>query len=151
MSVVGEYGFAKMGENAASIKVDQYEQKFESSSEADPDAMPAKSDVNQAKHKVHVLSKKYGMIKEYLNADGLVFAITWKGHVHPDLSTLLGTYYSDCQKEAKRRRHARRGQGPENIQTSRIRMHRSGHMRSIVGRAICPSLVPKNFDLGSLR
>ena len=101
--------------------------------------------------RVHILKKKHGVIREYLNQDGFIFAVVWKGNTHPDLSKLLGSYYEEYKTTEKKHRHHRRGQGPQNTRTTKMLVHRSGHMRSLTGRAICPSLVPKNFDLGSLK
>src|SRR5690349_21572751 len=41
---------------------------------------------------VHELKNAGGVIREYVSASGVVFAVTWTGHRSPDLKTILGGY-----------------------------------------------------------
>ncbi len=141
LSIVSQ---AKLGEAESTIQSDLVEQQFEKSEKTlASDSGPS--------FLVHTLTRKHSHIREYLNQDGKIFAVVWSGQVHPDLNKLLGSYYAEFHKEAKRLHVRRRGQGPEITQTPQVLVHRSGHMRSVVGKAICLSLVPKNFDLSNLK
>jgi hypothetical protein len=44
-------------------------------------------------YQIFTINAKHGIIiKEYLNANNKVFAISWAGHRYPDFPQLLGTY-----------------------------------------------------------
>src|SRR4051794_1418901 len=76
-------------------------------------------------------------IKEYTNADGIVYAVTWQGRKQPDLESLLGTYYHDFHKKNSSRQP---GVHSHRTQTRDIVVHRGGRFPHLTGRAYVPSL-----------
>lgn len=84
-------------------------------------------------------------IKEYTRPDGVVFAVTWRGPVLPDLSVLLGTYFQTFQQATEQIRLAGKRGGPVNISTDGLVVHSGGRMRHFVGHAYAPALVPNGM------
>jgi hypothetical protein len=86
-------------------------------------------------------------ILEY-SAKGVVFAVTWRGNVTPDLSQILGDSYAGYVKAYREAiaapRHSLRG--PVVVQTSHVTIRREGHMRDWRGRAYDASRVPAGVD-----
>lgn len=85
-------------------------------------------------------------VREYLNADGTVFAVTWKGPKRPDLSVLLGSYSSEYNDASKSRESSSRGRKETVVRTTNIVVRRGGHMRALHGRAYVPNLAPADTD-----
>src|SRR5271168_5407612 len=44
-------------------------------------------------------------VNEYIAPSGTVFGVAWKGHRPPDLSVLLGSYYSEYSSASARKLH----------------------------------------------
>jgi hypothetical protein len=92
-----------------------------------------------------------GMVREFTNASGQVFAVTWSGPGKPDLRSLLGRYFATLQAAGEAsgrtmhslRRPAQVAQGDLQIQTG-------GHMGWFHGVAFVPSLAPAGFAVGDL-
>lgn len=90
-----------------------------------------------------------GTIREYISPSGLVFAISWNSLVHPDLSTLLGTYsaeYQNALKQTVRKRGVRRQQ----VISNQVIVEKWGHMRDLRGRAYLPALIPSGVDINEI-
>ena len=49
--------------------------------------------------RVHEISTARMTVREYVNADGTIFAVTWKGWSEPDLDQLLGPYAKAVRRE----------------------------------------------------
>lgn len=88
-------------------------------------------------------------VREYLSS-GSVFAVTWSGPLLPDLRQLLGGYFDRYLQAARdaRARHGRRS--ALAIQQPDLVVHSGGHMRSFVGRAYLPAMVPSGVDAEAL-
>lgn len=79
-------------------------------------------------------------VYEYINPQGIVFAVSWSGPVKPDLSTLLGSYFDQmAQAKSQSRTH-------KEIATSDVVISSSGRMRSFKGYAYVPGLTPAGFS-----
>ena len=89
-------------------------------------------------------------VREYVNADGFVFAIAWNGLSHPDLSLYLGKYFSEYDSLVKDSARPA-GRAPMTIKTSSLVLTKKGHMRDVRGSAYDPDLLPLDFDLGELK
>ena len=87
-------------------------------------------------------------VTEY-SAGGVVFAIRWSGPVMPDLSHLLGTYFSQYAAKIPSPTAANRNK-PIAIVTPNLVAHSSGHMRAFSGSAYAPDLVPAGLNLAIL-
>ena len=85
------------------------------------------------------------IVRQYVNASGLVFAVGWEGPVQPDFERLLGSYF---QTYTTAQRQQRRG---VNVQTSDIVMESGGMMRSFNGRAYLPSALPAGLAAQDIR
>jgi hypothetical protein len=89
-------------------------------------------------------------LNEYLDQNGFVFAVTWRGFVKPDLSDTLGSYYAGYQKIDDLRERAF-SRAPVKTETSDIVVLSEGHPRDWQGHAYVVSRVPSDFNLGSLK
>ncbi|MDR1709855.1 MAG: DUF2844 domain-containing protein, partial [Candidatus Accumulibacter sp.] len=93
--------WAALGEGEASVAVDQ-------------EAMNASRRVSDApQYALHEIQLNSGtLVREYVSAKGIVFAVAWQGPFLPDLKQLLGQYF-DAYTEAAR--NAPAGRGPIRI------------------------------------
>ncbi len=95
--------------------------------------------IPSAQFTIHEITTPSGVqVREYLSPAGIVFAVTWKGAMIPDLRQLLGTYFSTFQQAGAQ--HT--GHGPLLISRPDFVMQSTGHMRAFAGLAYAPSLVP---------
>ena len=131
---------AELGRTAASIDLDQRRLA--------PRAMSVQAVVGANRHEMAMGNG--GAVREFTNADGTVFAVSWMGPRRPDLRQLFGSaYFQRFQAD--------------NAQTGHIRMRRalaSTHADFIVrtggvssaqwGYAILPQATPKGFDMRQL-
>ncbi len=83
------------------------------------------------------------VINEYVSLDGLVFGISWRAPVMPNLQLLLGSYYPQLQQAAQSQVRRR---GPLVLRTDRFVVESGGHLRSFHGRAYIPSLLPEGVS-----
>jgi hypothetical protein len=88
-------------------------------------------------------------VREYVNRDGVVFAVSWTGPVLPDLQRLLGTHYVEYTTALAALNHpglhrSLRVALPELIVES------GGHLRAYAGRAYLPALVPAGVPAADL-
>jgi hypothetical protein len=143
--------FATLGESAQSIAADQRilggqvqtigQQQFEAEERLQPSS-PNSYTVDQ-------ISTPAGVtVNEYLSASGTVFAVSWRGPRPPDLSQLLGSYFTEYQTAAaephRQRRHL-------VLKTQELVVETGGHMRDLRGRAYIPSLLPPNVSTEEIR
>lgn len=83
------------------------------------------------------------VLHEYVNADGIVFAVSWHGPSHVDPTKTLGRYTqeaTEAHQEHRRRVIAR--QAIARVETENIVSERSGHMGDLRGLAYVPALLP---------
>ena len=98
---------------------------------------------------VHEISATGGrVIREYVTPSGTVFGVVWEGPTMPDLSSLLGSYFTAFEQAAasSRRRH-----GPLNIHVGALVVESGGRMRAFRGRAYVTDLIPANVDKDAIR
>ncbi|PMS22503.1 hypothetical protein C0Z18_04005 [Trinickia dabaoshanensis] len=81
-------------------------------------------------------------VREYVGADGNVFAIAWNGPSMPDLQGLLGNYFPQYASGVKAIHAARHSRGPVAVESSDLVVHSGGHMGSFFGQAWLPSALP---------
>jgi hypothetical protein len=88
---------------------------------------------------VHSMSSADGtVVNEYVNAQGVVFAVTWSGPWRPDLNQLLGTYYNDYLAQPTKRA----GRQPVQVSRADLVIRTAGHARSFSGVAYLPAQMP---------
>jgi|GEM_PF-541500 len=92
-----------------------------------------------------------GIVREYTNANGMVFAVTWSGPGKPDLRMLLGPYFTAFQANSEviaRATHALRR--PPQVNQPDLQIQTGGHMGWFHGVAFVPSLAPPGFAVTDL-
>jgi hypothetical protein len=98
---------------------------------------------------VHEISTTYGTsVREFIGADGKVFAVSWSGPVNPDLRQVLGSYYPQFAQAASttHRNHRRL-----NIEQPGLVVQNVGRLRAFAGRAWVPSMLPENFSIDDIK
>ncbi|MGH9445540.1 MAG: DUF2844 domain-containing protein [Terriglobia bacterium] len=83
-----------------------------------------------------------GVVNEYISPTGMVFGVSWKTPVMPNLSQLLGSYFTQLTKRSKsnvRRRSV-------VVRTSQVVIESGGHLHGFYGRAYIPGLVPARLS-----
>ena len=99
---------------------------------------------------VHEITTAPGVhVREYLTADGKVFAVSWHGPFIPDLQQMLGSYYSRYAQAASAQ-HAG-GHRHLRIEQPELVVESNGRMRAFNGRAWDPALLPPNFTAADIR
>jgi hypothetical protein len=85
------------------------------------------------------------VIRQYLDANGLVFAVGWEGPVLPDFERLLGAHYATYLEAVRLQRRGVSVQGPALVIES------GGMMRAFSGRAYLPNLLPRQLSAQDIR
>jgi hypothetical protein len=129
---------ATLGETDASISKDQ-----KALSAVRRAATAARS------YKVQTLKSDANEVREYVAANGVVFAIAWNGLVHPDLASLLGSYVGEY-REALRQTPGKPGQRGRRVASDRVVVEQWGHMRNMQGRAYLPALIPPGVTIDEI-
>jgi len=89
---------------------------------------------------------------EYISNSGIVFAVTWKGNHHPDLSQYLGNYYKEYQAASQLSGKGRQGRLAHRVVDGpRVKVIKFGHMRSIQGKAYAQELLPEGVSPDEIR
>lgn len=99
---------------------------------------------------IQEMASEGSTIREFVTPDGVVFAVAWKGMVHPDLKTLLGGYAEEyeCARQQLPRKH---GQKRARVKGDHVIVETWGHSRNLQGRAYLPSLVPAGVNPDEIR
>jgi hypothetical protein len=129
--------FAALGGDAASVDADAAKMKGQARATA------------VAGYTVKEITLPSGtIVREYVSAEGKVFAVTWSGMSRPDLQQTLGTYFEQY-KAAAAAPHA--GHHHLTIHQPDLVLSSSGHMRAWRGKAYVPALLPPNFSVDDIR
>jgi hypothetical protein len=94
---------------------------------------------------VHELNGPGQTIREYANANGIVFAVAWSGAVAPDLSQLLGSYFG-AYSSAIQSLSQPGLQRSLNLQLPGLTVETGGHLRAYRGRAFVPDQLPSGMS-----
>jgi hypothetical protein len=89
-------------------------------------------------------------VREYLNRDGVVFAVSWTGPVLPDLERLLGTHFA-AYTEGLAALNYPGLQRSVRVASSALVVESGGHLRAYAGRAYVPALMPAGVSPAELR
>lgn len=95
-----------------------------------------------------------GTIREYVSAQGIVFAVAWNTRFKPRLDGLLGRYHAGYAAAASQAlaRPGRPGiQRQATLHADDLVVQSNAFLNTFTGRAWVPSLVPAGFDPASLR
>ncbi|OGB10795.1 MAG: hypothetical protein A3E79_10390 [Burkholderiales bacterium RIFCSPHIGHO2_12_FULL_61_11] len=89
-------------------------------------------------------------LREYATPAGVVFAVTWRGPVLPDLSALLGSYFNTFKLETEQARRMGKRGAPVKIERDDLVVRSSGRMRNFFGHAYAPDLIPAGVNINDL-
>lgn len=107
-----------------------------------------KSSQDRTAYRVHEIQLPSGtVLREFVAADGNVFAVAWSGPFMPNLRQAMGRYF-DSYVAAPRsqildRKHVQ-------ISLPDLVVQASGHSRAFAGRAYLPAAIPAGVNLGDL-
>src|ERR1700737_3672320 len=90
-----------------------------------------------------------GRVREYLNRDGVVFAVSWAGPVLPDLQRLLGTHFAAYTTALTALDHPGLHRSVR-VASSDLVVESGGHLRAYAGRAYLPALIPAGVSAAEL-
>jgi len=88
-------------------------------------------------------------VREYLNRDGVVFAVSWAGPVLPDLQRLLGTHFAAYTTALAALDHPGLHRSVR-VASSDLVVESGGHLRAYAGRAYLPALIPAGVSAAEL-
>jgi hypothetical protein len=88
-------------------------------------------------------------IREYLDASGTIFAVSWSGPFIPDLKAILGVHFDAMVAHAEKRSGAARS--PMVVKGDDLMIVSGGHMGAFEGRAWLPSKLPAGFTPGDIQ
>jgi hypothetical protein len=89
-------------------------------------------------------------IREYATPAGVVFAVAWRGPVLPDLSALLGAYFSTFKVRVEQARAAGRRGSPVSVHSDGLVVKSNGRMRNFFGYAYASDQIPTGVDINAL-
>jgi hypothetical protein len=98
---------------------------------------------------VHELATGGATVREYVSADGRVFAVAWSGLSQPTLEPLLGAYAAEYRAAAGAAPRVR-GRRAQQVAGASVVVERWGHMRELHGRAYLPALLPDGVTVDAL-
>jgi hypothetical protein len=87
------------------------------------------------------------VIKEYSRPDGLVFAVSWRGPVQPDLAPLLGAYFTSFKQVSDEARLSGRRGSPLTMASNGLVVSASGRMPHFFGFAYVTHLLPSGINI----
>jgi hypothetical protein len=103
--------------------------------------------VSNSAYQMHQTQTAEGTtVREYSDASGIVFAVSWSGPFKPDLQQLLGAYFK-AFRDAPRVPGGAALRGTQRIDNGGIVVHTGGRPRAFFGRAFVPALVPAGVDV----
>jgi hypothetical protein len=101
------------------------------------------------KYRIQEYEQNGNAVKEFATPAGVVFAVSWRGILKPDLIALFGSYYAEY-KSALDDVPKQYGIKSISMKTSKIVIRRGGRMRDQRGFAYVPSLVPEGVNVEAL-
>jgi hypothetical protein len=89
-------------------------------------------------------------VREFLNRDGVVFAVAWTGPVLPDLQRLLGAHFAEYATALTAFNHPGLHRSVR-VASPGLVVESGGHLRAYAGRAYLPALIPVGMSPADLR
>lgn len=97
---------------------------------------------------IHEMQSPGTVLREFVGADGKVFAVSWNGPSNPDLRQVLGSYYARYQESLATTPHSHR---QVTISQADLVYQNSGRQRAFSGRAWVPAMLPQNFSVDDIK
>ncbi len=102
-----------------------------------------------ANYDLHEITTAAGdRVREYVSADGAVFATTWSGHSMPDLKVVLAAHYTEYTAGAQAHRASHH---VFSMDTDRLVLRVVKLPRGLAGSARVPALVPAGMSVQDIR
>ena len=89
------------------------------------------------------------IVKEFVSGSGHVFAFTWSGVAHPNISLLLGSYVTTYRETMKSKGKVR-GSRHILVKGDHLVVEKWGHQRKMQGRAYDPALLPTGVKINEI-
>ncbi|MEI6734702.1 MAG: DUF2844 domain-containing protein [Comamonadaceae bacterium] len=90
-------------------------------------------------------------VKQYVNASGVVFAVSWRTRLKPDLNALLGSGYAALAVGSVAGAGVASARMQQLTRQPHLVVHQGGRMNAFAGLAYVPTLVPQGFNADALR
>jgi Protein of unknown function (DUF2844) len=104
--------------------------------------------ISSSSYTVSELTLESGtVIKEFMDAQGIVFAVQWAGPVMPELADLLGIHFKTFQSHTEQIRSQGQFRASVNMTRSDVVVRSNGRMRNYYGSAYVPMLVPSQISI----
>ncbi|QYD69200.1 DUF2844 domain-containing protein [Paraburkholderia edwinii] len=93
------------------------------------------------------------VVREYVSANGDVFAACWNGPAYPNITDIFGSDYYQQYVEGARAAQATRGvaRGPATVEHGGLVVNAGGHMGHYVGCGYLPALMPAGVTGNDIR
>jgi hypothetical protein len=88
---------------------------------------------------------------EYTNVAGVVFAVSWRTRLKPNLRVLLGAQYELAATPAAAPTGIAGARAHRSIRNPNFVLHETGRTNAFGGLAYVPTLVPQGVDADALR
>jgi hypothetical protein len=132
--------WAALGGDAASIQADQIHMQG------------TRRTIAAESHTVHEIQAATGtVVREYISADGKVFAVAWHGPWLPDMRQILGTYFEQYAQAVRSQSSGRMGRRPVMIEQPGLVVQIGGHIRAFAGRAYIPEMLPSGVRVEDIQ
>ena len=101
---------------------------------------------------MHEISLSDGSsIREYVNASGLVFAVSWRTRLKPQLRALLGTQYVTPVAAPAAASGVSSMKHQQTMRQPNLVLRQGGRLNAFAGLAYIPTLVPSGVNADALR
>ena len=132
--------WASLGGDAASIQDDQIRLRGARTMRA------------AGSYTVHEIQAENGTtVREYISADGKVFAVGWNGPWFPDLKQILGNYFDQYSRARLAQTTSRMRRGPVLVNEPGLIVQIGGHVRAFAGRAYVPEMLPSGVGAENIQ
>ncbi len=135
--LVSRAALATLGADVSSVDTDRVRMKA-----------AAVTTTTSALYSVHEIQTPSGtIVREFANSAGIVFAVTWRGPLPPNLRQTLGAYFQKYQSAPRVGPH---GHTHDVVEQPDLVVHSGGHLRAFLGSAYVPQLMPPGLTIDQL-
>jgi Protein of unknown function (DUF2844) len=132
--------FAGLGDDASAIQADQAHMQG------------ALRTTQTASFTVHEIKTPSGItVREYVSADGKVFGVAWQGPWLPDMRQLLSSYFETYRQASQAEASSHAGRRPLVIDRPELVVQSGGHIRSFMGKAYVPAMLPAGVSAEAIQ